>query len=227
VPDALLFVPDAVRASLARIRAVLSEGGWIVERRGVFRVVTRASYRAGDESVVLEPLTSGELSAELRLRQDPEIDALAAFRVSEGALAARLAEASGGWLRSVDPSPSLRGLALCALVARLQAEDEQYAGREDEPVKLMAWLQRHGAGIALSEEEHAWVVAPVDRLPEEARFASLVERFGSHAYALGLTETTEPGPLHELMSSFGFLADELPAGLLGLRVVPGRERHLG
>jgi hypothetical protein len=227
VSDAILFVPDGVRASLARMQAATPDTAWRIERRGIFRTVVRATLSVEERDVVLEPLSSGELSAELRERRDSSIDALAAFRLPGGALAARLEKAAGGWLRGVDRSPVLRGIALCALVARLRAEDEEYEGREREPYNLMDWLERHGAEIALSEEERGWICAPINSLPEEARYASLPERFASHAFALGIAASPEPGPLPELMSRFGFLSDELPSGLAGLRIQPGRERHLG
>ena len=222
----LLFVPHPVRRTVAAWRSALPEEACIVTRRGALRTIVKVTLHG---SLVLVPLTSGELSAELRARRDDTelLNALAAFRVSGDWDPAMLAESAPGWLREVDVSPALRGLALCALVARVRAEDDDYDGREEEPARLLDWLEQHGAGIALSEEEREWLTAPIDALPDEARYASLPERFASHAFALGLVASPEPGNLHELMSRFGFLSDELPAGLKDSRIRPGRDEYLG
>jgi len=222
----LLFVPDPVRRTVAAWQAALPEGACIVTRRGAFRTIVRVTLHG---SLVLVPLTSGELSAELRARRDDSElrNAVAAFRVSGDWDPALLAETAPGWLREVDASPALRGLALCALVARVQAEDDDYEGHKGEPDRLLKWLEHHGAENALSEEEREWLIASIDALPEEARYASLPERFASHAFALGLVPSPEPGNLHELMSRFGFLSDALPTGLKDSRIRPGRDAHLG
>jgi len=222
----ILFVPDSVRRAIRRMRSALPDSAWEVEYKGVFRTVVRARVTLGTHCFDLDPLSSGELSAELRALQDDEIDALAAFRVTGGGPAAALARAAAGWLREEDSSPTLRGLALCALVARVRAESEDYEGREEEPARLLAWLERHGAEIALSEEERTWLAAPIDALPDEAQYASLPERFASHAYALGLVPGPEAGDLPDLMSRFGFLSEQLPAGLAATRLRPGREQYL-
>ena len=221
----LLFVPHPARRTVAAWQAALPEGACIVTRRGALRTIVKVTLHG---SIVLVPLTSGELSAELRARRDDTelLGALAAFRVSGDRDPALLAEAAPGWLREVDASPALRGLALCALVARVQAEDDEYEGREEEPARLLAWLEQHGAKNALSEEEREWLSTSIGALPEEARYASLPERFASHAFALGLVPSPEPGNLHELMSRFGFLSDELPAGLKDARIRPGRDEYL-
>jgi len=222
----LLFVPHPVRRTVAAWQAALPEEACIVTRRGAFRTIVKVTLHG---SLVLVPLTSGELSTELRARRDDTelLSALAAFRVSGDWDPVLLAETAPGWLREVDASPALRGLALCALVARVQAEDDEYEGREEEPARLLKWLEQHGAEIALSEEEREWLTAPIDALPDEARYASLPERFASHAFALGLASSPEPGDLHELMSCFGFLSEDLPAGLASSRIRSGRDEFLG
>ena len=121
----------------------------------------------------------------------------------------------------------VKPFSIAELVARVEAENEDYAGVEDEPGRLLDWLTGHRAEIALSEEEREWLTAAIGALPEEARYASLAERFASHAFALGLVEEPEAGHLPELMSRFGFLSEELPAGLRGARIRPGREQFLG
>ena len=59
-------------------------------------------------------------------------------------------------------------LALCALVGRLQTEEDEWEGREEEPQRLLRWLESHGADAALSDAERAWLLAPVDALPYAA-----------------------------------------------------------
>jgi len=223
----MLFVPETVGRTVATWQSMLTDVEWAVERRGMFRTIVRIVGVVDGATLELTPLTGGELSAELRARSDGELrEAMAAFRVTGSGSATRLAQAVNGWLRDTDPSPVLRGLALCALVARLRAEDDEYDGREQEPGRLLAWLERHGAQIALSEDEREWLLAPVDALPEEARDASLSERFVSHAFALGLVPTPEFGDLPGLMSRFGFLSDKLPAGLERRGIRPGRDEYL-
>ncbi len=229
MPDVVLFVPESARAAIARMEAALTGSHWMVERQGMLRSPVSAIMQMDGRRTVLDVLTSGELSAALREWRDPAIDALTAFRV-DGPHGAELAEASGGWLRGADPAPLLRGLALCALVARLRAERDNYDGRADEPRRLLGWLERHGAEVALSEEEHGWLTAPIDTLPEEVEFMSLPERLASHAYALGVVASPDPVDserLHELLNQFGFLQDELPDWTSRARITPGRESYLG
>ena len=225
----ILFSPEAVARTVAAWRAALPDADWAIERKGVFRTIVDVTLEHDGASLRLTPLSSGELSAELRSRRDDvELhDALAAFRVDGAGPVDALVRAVEGWRRETDPSPALRGLALCALVARVQAEDDDYEGIEEEPARLLAWLERHGAAIALSEEERAWLTTPIGSLPLVAQYASLPDRLASHAFALGLVADPESAPLPELMSAFGFLSDALPPGLGTRRIRPGREQFLG
>jgi len=225
----IVFVPETVARTLAAWQQSVSDGEWTLQRRGLLRTIMGARLERSGAVLHLTPLTSGELSMELRGRRDDSDlqDALAAFHVGGSGPVETLAGAVGGWLRGTDPSPVLRGLALCALVARVEAEEEDYEGIEGEPGRLVGWLSRHGAEIALSEEEHAWLVAPIGKLPLVARYASLPDRLATHAFALGLVADPEAAGLPELMNSFGFLSEELPAGLATRRIRPGRDQFLG
>ena len=210
MPETILFVPETARAALARMEAALPGSRWMVERQGMLRSPTSAIVEIDGVRTVL--------------------DALGAFYV-DGPHGEALEGASGGWLRGGDASPLLRGLALCALVGRVRAEgDADYEGRADEPRRLLEWLERHGADIALSEEERGWLREPIGSLPDEVAFMSLPERLASHAYALGILDSPDPLPearLPALLNEFGFLQSELPDWTSRAKLRPGREAFLG
>jgi len=219
VDDAIVFTPLPARRALQAVRKAFPDARLEIERRGPIRAPVRATLHAADEAVAIEVLTSRELSSELRVRRDPALDPLGALRLKDAAWARRIAEATGGVLRGGVPDPVLRGLALCALVGRAQAETGEWEGREEEPQRLLAWLERHGAANALSEEERAWLAAPVGGLPDRP---GLVDDLASHAYALGAVDSSEERNLPALLHALGYLADEIPAR----RMRAGAERYL-
>jgi hypothetical protein len=216
VPEAIVFLNLPARRALQAIRRAYPDIHLEIERRGPIRRPVSAILHV-ESPVRLEVLSDGELSAELRARRDASLDPLAAVRVKED-WAERIAEATGGIVRSARPDPVLRGLALCALVGRLQTEEDEWEGREQEPQRLLRWLESHGADAALSDVERAWLLAPIDALPFAIWSAGLPEALRNHGRALGIDEPDIPA----LMNALGYLAEELPE----LRMRPGAERHL-
>jgi hypothetical protein len=216
VPEAIVFLRLPARRALQAIHRSYPDIHLEIERRGPIRRPVRAILHV-ESPVLIEVLTDGELSAELRARRDASLDPLSAVRVRED-WAERIAEATGGTARVARPDPVLRGLALCALVGRLQTEEDEWEGREQEPQRLLSWLESHGADAALSEVERAWILAPVDALPYAAWSVGLPEALRSHGRALGIDEPDIPA----LMNALGYLADELPK----VRMRPGAERYL-
>ena len=158
-------------------------------------------------------LTARELSAELRARRDPALDPLAAIRMPAGEIADRVAELTGGVLREARPHPVLRGLALSALVARAQVEVDEFDGREAEPARLLAWLEKHGGDGALDDAERAWLLAPVGALPDDAWAADLPGQLAKIAHGLGLVPDPQSVDVPGLLHAFGILQDELPGSL--------------
>ncbi len=138
MPEAIVFLPLPARRALQAIHRKYPGVHLEIERRGPIRRPVSATLHV-ESPVRLEVLSDGELSAELRARRDASLDPLAAVRVRED-WAQRIAEATGGIVRSARPDPVLRGLALCALVGRLQTEEDEWEGREQEPQRLLRWL---------------------------------------------------------------------------------------
>jgi hypothetical protein len=216
VDDVIVFLPCAARRALRKVQRAHPDVRLEIFRRGPIRTPIRAVLHCDEGAggdVPIHVLTSAELSAELRERREQGLDPLAAFRIPAGPMADKIAAITGGELRGVRPDHVLRGLAVSALVARAQVEVEQWDGREAEPGRLMAWLEKHGGDAALSEEERTWLMSPVGSLPEEAWQADLPGQLGEIAHRLGFAEDPAAVDVPGLLHSFGMLQDVLPARL--------------
>jgi len=222
VADAIVFLPLPARRALRRLSRAFSGARLEVERRGPIRRPVRATLHVDGATVSMHVLTDAELSAELRARRDPGLDPLGALRLADSAWASRVAEATGGTLREGGADAVRRGLALCALMGRWQAEIDSWEGREREPERLLSWLRRHDADGALSEAERAWLLAPVGEAKLETWVTGLRQALASHAYALDAVASPDETDVPTLLHALGYLADELPP----LRLRRGAEAHL-
>ena len=211
--EVLLFLSCPARRALRKVQQEFPDLRLEIRRRGPIRTPIHAVLRHPDGPVPIQVLSSAELSTELRRRREPGLDPLAAFLVGAGVLADRIAAVTGAEIRRVLPDPVLRGLAISALVARAQVEVEEWDGREHEPGRLLAWLEKHGGDAALSEEERRWLESPIGSLPEDAWKADLPGQLGEAAYRLGLVADASAVDVPGLLHSFGILQDELPSGL--------------
>ncbi|MEM8885247.1 MAG: hypothetical protein AAGD14_14360 [Planctomycetota bacterium] len=207
--EEIVFLPLPARRALRSLQQAFPQHRLEIFRRGPIRTPVRAVLHTDDGPVSMTVLSPRELSAELRRRQDRSLDPLAALRVP-GAWAARVAAATEG-SRPVDPVH--RGLALTALVARAQLEDESWEGRAEEPARLLAWLERHDAEGALTEVERGWLLAPVDAMPEEALEAGFFEELTQLAVLLRVAPDLVSFDVPGLLNAFGILQDELPEPL--------------
>jgi len=220
VAETIVFLPLPARRALHAVRRRFPDARLEIERRGPIRRPVRATLHAGDKAIEMEVLSDAELSNELRTRRDPTLDPLGALRMQDANWAERIAKATGGAVREPRPDAVLRALALAALLGRRQAETGEWEGREEEPQRLLFWLEGHGADAALSPRERAWLLSPVGEAKPEAWVTHLREALASHAYALGAVADPDETDVPKLLHAVGYLADEIPE----LRMRPGAKR---